>query len=241
MTVNRDNWTNFNNIGLSEYNSVIHCAYDLKKNLNEFPDDVLNSNIVTTAKLLRICKEKKIANFYFISSCSVYGDSSNSSEEKPCIPITMNGHIKAFNEELVKTFCKANNINFVIFRVFNSYGGEDHFSVVQKIITCSKEHKEFNLMNDGLAERDFIHIDDVAQIIHILLDKNLKNEVINIGSGNSVKIIDLVNAVENVHGKILINHQTNSTETIYSRANITKLKKLALFKCRNILDFIKEQ
>lgn len=152
----------------------------------------------------------------------------------------MNGYTKAFNEELIKTFCQTNKINFVIFRVFNSYGGDDHFSVVQKIINCAKNHTPFNLKNDGLAERDFIHIDDVAQIILHLLEKNLVNETINIGSGTSIKIIDLINAIELKLGKVLINQQINSNETIYSRANIKKLKNLIDYKHRDIFNFIRE-
>lgn len=240
LKINRSNWSELHNIASEEYDSVIHCAYDLKKDFNEFPDEVLDSNIISTAQLLRISKEKKIKNFYFISSCSIYGESSNSSEEKPCVPITLNGHTKAFNEEIIKNFCLANDINFVIFRAFNSYGNDDHFSVVQKIINCSKENKVFNLKNEGIAERDFIHVDDIAKIVLQLIEKNLHNEIINIGSGNSVKIIDLINAIEQRFGRIQINHQTNGNETVYSRANIKKLKNLIAYECKNIFDFIKE-
>lgn len=238
FAIDRQNWAELNNIKNNEYDSVIHTAYDLKKSINALPDEVLESNIVSTGKLLRICKEKKIKNFVFISSCSVYGESSNTSEEKPCKPITMNGHTKAFNEELIKSFCLANDINYIILRPFNSYGGDDYFSVVQKIINAAKNKGEFNLANDGIAERDFIHVDDIAKIVLQLMDKNLKNEIINIGSGNSVKIIDLIKAVESKFGKIKINHHINNNETVYSRANIKKLRGLINYQCQNIFDFI---
>lgn len=238
LAIDRQNWAELNNIKNGEYHSVIHTAYDLKKSINNLPDEVLESNIVSTGKLLRICKEKEIKNFVFISSCSVYGESSNSSEEKPCEPITMNGHTKAFNEELIKSFCLANNINFVILRPFNSYGGDDHFSVVQKIINAAKNKNEFTLANDGVAERDFIHVDDIAKIVLLLIDKDLKNEIINIGSGDSVKIIDLINAVEKKFGKIKINHQINNNEIVYSRANIKKLRSIINYQCQSIFDFI---
>lgn len=72
LPINRDNWETLDSLKLGECDTVIHSAYDLKKS---------------------------IKNFVFISSCSVYGETSNSSEDKICQPITMNGHIKAFNEE----------------------------------------------------------------------------------------------------------------------------------------------
>lgn len=241
ISVNRNNWDSLDQLAIGECDAVIHCAYDLKRSINLFPAEVLDSNIISTARLLKLCKEKNIKKFVFVSSCSVYGDSSNSSEEKPCQPITMNGHIKAFNEELVRTFCHANNIEYLIVRPFNSFGGNDHFSVVQKLINCAKTQSPFTLVNEGSSERDFIHVEDVAKIICILLEKNLKNEIINIGSGNPVKIIDLVNAVEKKIGKIKMTRTSNANETLYSRANIKKLKSLIDYKPIDIFDYINSE
>lgn len=151
----------------------------------------------------------------------------------------MNGHIKAFNEELIKSFCSANDIKYLILRPFNSYGGNDSFSVVQKIINCAKNNTLFSLSNDGVAERDFIHVEDIAKIISLLIDLNLNNEIINIGSGETVKIKDIITAVENKFGKIEITNISNNNETLYSRANLTKLKSLINYKPRNILVHIK--
>lgn len=240
LPVGRESWSDLNSLNDSEYQAVIHCAYDLKKNINDVPDEVLDSNIISTAKLLRVCKEKKISNFIFISSCAVYGDSSNSAEDKVCQPVSINGHTKLFNEELVKNFCLANKINYLILRVFNTYGGNDHFSVVQKIIDCAKKNKRFTLVNDGVSERDFIHVEDVAKILGKLVKLDLKNEVINVGSGESVRIIDIVKAVENKFGKIEIDQKTNPNESVFSRANIKKLKTLVDYKPVGIIDYLNE-
>jgi nucleoside-diphosphate-sugar epimerase len=236
--IDREGWSQLNTLNDSEYHAVIHCAYDLKKNINDVPDEVLDSNIISTARLLRLCKEKKISTFVFISSCAVYGDSSNSSEDKICQPVSINGHTKLFNEELVKNFCLANKINYLILRVFNTYGGNDHFSVVQKIISSAKLKKKFNLVNEGVSERDFIHVGDVAQIIGKLLDLKLKNEIINVGSGDSVRIIDILKAVENKFGKIEIESKSNPKEAVFSRANILKLKSLIDYKPVGIIDYL---
>lgn len=241
IPVTRENWDSLNSLLKGECNTVIHCAYDLKRNINQFPAEVLDSNIVSTGRLLKLCKEKEIKKFVFVSSCSVYGESSNSSEEKPCQPITMNGHIKAFNEELVKTFCLANNIEYLIVRPFNSFGGNDQFSVVQKLIHCAKTQSPFTLVNEGSSERDFIHVQDVATIICLLIEKNLKNDIVNIGSGNPVKIIDLVAAVEKKYGKIKLIRMTNTNETLYSRANVRKLKSLVDYKTIDIFDYINSE
>lgn len=238
LPITRNNWASLEDVCVDTYQAIIHGAYDLKKNINKEPDLVLESNVLSTGKALRICKEKNIPKFVFISSCSVYGDSSNSSEDKQCYPVTMNGFTKLFNEELVKSFCKANGINYLIVRNFNSYGGDDHFSVVQKLISCAKNKKPFTLINDGSSERDFIHIEDLADIVSSLTEMNLHNEIINIGSGKSVRIIDLLNRVEERFGKVEIINSYNQSEAIYSRANINKLKQLIDFDPIDIFDFI---
>lgn len=240
IPVGRENWSSLDRLTKGEVDIVIHCAYDLKRNIYDFPAETLDSNIVSTGRLLKICKEKGIRQFIFISSCAVYGESSNSSEEKACNPITMNGYIKSFNEELIKNFCVENEINYLILRVFNSYGGNDHFSVIQKLARCAKEKKPFSLINEGTAERDFIHVNDVANIISLLIEKDLNNEIINIGSGQPVKIIDLFKAFEKKFGPIETNQITNNNETAYSRANIKKLKSLISYNTVNIFDFIEK-
>jgi UDP-glucose 4-epimerase len=239
LPILRSSWDLFENIQPSTYQAIIHTAYDLKNSIYELPDSVLESNIVTTGKALRLCKEKNISKFIFISSCSVYGDSSNSAEDKPCYPVTMNGFTKLFNEELVKSFCETNQIDYLILRVFNSYGGDDNFSVIQKLIKCAQTKKPFTLINDGSAERDFIHIEDVAQIVCTLTELNLTHEVVNIGSGISVKIIDLVKAIEEKYGPITVNKKQNPSEAVYSRANIKKLNRLIEYKGIDIFNFIR--
>lgn len=237
--VSRATWGDLIDIRAAAYQAVIHCAYDLKTDINVRPDIVLESNVVSTGKALRLCREKAIPRLIFISSCSVYGDSSNSAEDKPCIPVSINGFTKLFNEELIKSFCDANAIDYLILRVFNSYGGDDQFSVVQKLIACAKNKLPFTLVNEGIAERDFIHVADVAKVVCELAEMPLKREIINVGSGISVRIIDLLRAVEEQFGKIAIVDEQRQGESVYSRANISKLKKLVSLQPVNIFDFIR--
>ncbi len=238
LPINRGNWSDLENLKENEIDYVIHSAYDLKKDLNVVPDQNLESNILSTGTILRICREKKIKNFVFISSCAVYGDSSNSAEDKPTTPVNMNGHIKQFNEELVKSFCTNNNINYIILRVFNSYGGNDNFSIISKIIKAARTGSPFTLFNEGIAERDFVHIEDVANVVCQLINKDLKNEIINIGSGETTRIIDLVKALEAKIGNLNISKVTRPNEAIYSRANTKKLKQILNYKFRPINEFI---
>ena len=70
---------------------------------------------------------------------------------------------------MVKNFCKKRNIEFVIARVFNMYGGQDEFSIISKMLKFIKEKKKIFLANNGRSIRDFIHIDDVCKIYKKLI------------------------------------------------------------------------
>lgn len=240
LPVARADWPALERIAPAEYQALIHCAYDLKNNINEQPDVVLDSNVISTARALRLCREKQIPKIIFISSCAVYGDSSNSAEDKPCTPVSMNGFTKLFNEELIKSFCGANGINYLILRAFNSYGGDDSFSVVQKLIHSAREKRPFTLANQGIAERDFIHVNDLARVTCELAEMPISNEIVNVGSGNPVRIIDLLKAVEARFGPIPVQHVNRPGEAVYSRANINKLRQLLNLETIDIFDFIRD-
>ena len=151
----------------------------------------------------------------------------------------MNGVTKLFYKDHTMSFCEATAIVYLTLRVFNSYGGDDQFSVVKKLISCANHKRPFTLLNEGIAERDFIHVDDVAQVVCALAEMPLGREIINVGSGRSVRIVDLLRAVEERFGKIAVVDEQRPGEAIYSRANINKLRKLVDLRARDVFDFIR--
>ena len=68
---------------------------------------------------------------------------------------------------------------------------------------------------------------------------NLSKEIINIGSGKSIRIIDLLKRVEERYGKINIVSKYKQHEAIYSRANINKLNQLITFQPVDIFNYIR--
>lgn len=195
--------------------------------------------MLTVGKALKLCKEKNIPTFVFISSCSVYGELSNTKEDTHLLPISINGHTKLFGEELVKDFCTRNKINFLILRPFNAFGANDVFSVISKILHCYKNEIEFKLVNDGIAERDFIHVDDIAELTIMLIEKNLKNETINIGTSKSIKVKDIISMITNNGKEFKYKNIYNENESTFSRANIAKLDKIiGNFKFRSVEEYV---
>lgn len=238
FSLGRSNWDELSSAELSSDDVFVHCAYDLKNTLKEKPDEVIDSNVLSTMRALRLCKEKSLGKFIFISSCSVYGYSSKSNEDTPCAPVTVNGLSKYLCEKVVQEFCTANEIDYLILRVFNTYGGDDQFSVVSKMIKASKNNSSIILNNKGMAERDYIHIDDVAKIICHYCTNKSKYNVLNVGTGKTLRIIDILEAIEKKFGTLKKDERVNNNEVEYSRARVSRLEEEIQLDYKNLFDYI---
>ncbi len=195
----------------------------IKLNNIENTTDYLMNSIFSTSKILDFCKKKsiKINKLIYTSSSSVYGNNILCSESDELKPLNLHASLKVANEKLIEKFCLENSIDYTISRIFNMYGGEDKFSVINKIIKAYKNQEELTIVNNGNAIRDFIHIDDVVEIyLKILNQKNLK--VLNIGTGNGTSIKSIIDFFEK-HNKIVEINNIFADELKTSTADIRLL------------------
>ena len=219
---------------------IIHAASDLTTPVGLAPCRWLESNLMSTAKLLEAARHQGVKRFIFISSCAVYGSSLLTSEDLECAPTTINGIEKHLNERLITQFCSANGISYQILRVFNTYGGNDRFSVLCKLKKALEEGHGFNLNNDGRAMRDFIHVRDVAAIVFKICTLNTIYSHINIGTGITTKIADIVKFFVTKFPELIV-ERGSVKEVEYSRADITRLSELWTGGFVRVEDFVSEQ
>jgi UDP-glucose 4-epimerase len=203
---------------------VVHAASDLRTSANSEPYRLLDSNVMSTATLLESARRQRVKRFVFMSSCAVYGEDMRTGEESLCCPITINGISKHLNEKLVAEFCQANGIQYQILRVFNTYGGQDRFSIFSKLKNALVNGTAFTLNNEGRMQRDFIHVRDVADIVLSLSTVSIKYTHMNIGTGVATKISKLVEMVASKFPGLVI--QPGITrDAEYSRADTTRLRE----------------
>ena len=170
----------------------------------------------------------------------MYGEDMRTSEDSSCCPITINGISKHLNEKLVAEFCSANNIEYQILRVFNSYGGDDRFSIFSKLKHALQACTPFTLNNDGRMQRDFIHVADVASIVLKLSDTNITHTHLNIGTGVATKISTLVDMVAKQFPQLMVRHGLTQ-EAEYSRADTTRLREFWTGDFIRVEDYIREE
>jgi len=235
-TLCRDDWDTLDE-KMSEVNIVIHAAGDIKSSINVSPANIIDSNISSTMRLLESSLKYKIKHFYFVSSCAVYGDVNHTKENQEIHSTSLNGDIKKLNEKIISSFCKFNNIDFTCFRVFNTFGGDDQFSIVSRLLKAGKEKGTFTLNNEGLSQRDFIHINDIAKIILNTLKLSEKPEFLNVGTGFTNKIVDLYNIVIKKYPDITTKY-THHEEVEYSRSDNSLLLKLIPCEFVSVIEYL---
>ncbi len=196
-------------IDKNNIDSIIHLAASLIISEGEIkPKKYFRNNVTGTKNLLLACQNTLIKNFIFSSTAAVYKDGQYKVNENSIIkPQTVYGKTKIKGEKLVQSFCKKNKINYGILRYFNIAGsspsgkigllnkGDNLFKnfskqIMKKNPTLKIYGGDYNT-KDGSCIRDFIHVNDIAEIHYKVLnqiDKTKKSKVLNCGynKGNSV-------------------------------------------------------
>ena len=239
VSVGRGDWAQIHD-KLASADVVVHAASDLRTAASVDPSRLLESNVMSTATLLAAARQQGVKRLVFLSSCAVYGEDMRTGEDSLCCPITINGISKHLNEKLVAEFCAANGIEYQILRVFNSYGGNDKFSIFSKLKRALHQSTPFTLNNDGRMLRDFIHVADVASVVLDLSTSRIKHTHLNIGTGVATKIATLVDMVAAQFPGLVIKRGTTQ-EAEYSRADTTRLREFWKNDFIRIEDYIHQQ
>ena len=183
------------------------------------------SNIIGLQKVLNFASKNKIKKFIFASSASVYGDTRNKrvKENFPLMPQHYYAYTKYIGEKMVRSYCSVNSINFIILRFFNVYGLKSN-AVVAKFLAQKIQNKKITIYGNGKQKRDFIHINDISSVIYKLVNnKNIKNEIYNIGSGKAESIKSLKDMISSKKNHIFLKKRNDDIEV--SISNISKIKK----------------
>jgi len=189
--------------------SVIHLAAVLSVGESEKnPKKYKKININGTQNLLSAIKKTNVKNIIFSSTCAVYKDGYLKVNEKTKLePTSVYGQTKLKGEELIKSFCKKNKINFGILRFFNVAGASSSGKIgqinqgdqlfknlsveVQKKSPVFKIYGNNYKTKDGTCVRDYIHVSDIADIHHQVLEKIYKKSVsriLNCGYGKGISV-----------------------------------------------------
>jgi UDP-glucose 4-epimerase len=240
LTVDRNGWHDFDD-KVKDADVVIHAASDLLTSVAKQPYAVMDANIITTARVLESLPSHKSLRLIFISSCAVYGQSQITDEEIHPTPISVNGLGKLINEKMIAEYCGDKKIEFQILRLFNTFGGNDRFSILSHLKKSILEKTTFTMFNEGVSQRDFLHVDDAADLVLRLTKLPARHRTMNLGCGETTRIADIVAQARIKYPNLEVKH-SKKTEAEYSRAEISRLRSVFPdFRFRRVLDFIRAE
>ena len=96
------------------------------------------------------------------------------------------------------------------------------------------------IWGDGLIIRDYIYIKDLVRIIVDLIEKNIQNEIINIGSNKGYSINNILNIIKKEIGDFPLKYlESRKADVPYLILNINKLKSFININLTSIEEGIK--
>jgi dTDP-glucose 4,6-dehydratase len=185
---------------LEEYNidTIIHFAAQSHVD-NSFDSSLefTRDNILGTHVLLE-CSRKygRVEKFVHFSTDEVYGEVNinheGCSETSLLNPTNPYAATKASAEFLVRSYNHSFKIPFVIIRCNNVYGPNQYREkLIPKFIHLLKNGKKCTIHGEGKTRRNFIHSYDVATAVECIINSNIINDIINIGTMNEYSVLDI--------------------------------------------------
>ena len=224
------------------------------------------NNLISLWNLLEAVKKFNIPSFLFSSSCSVYGDSDALpvTESTPLgKALSPYAYTKQIGEQMITDFITSGSpLKSLLLRYFNPVGahpsgllGEWPLYPPMNLLpiiceAASGIRKELNVFGtdyptrDGSCIRDYIHVCDIAEAhaagMEWLIDQSETGfaEVVNLGTGNGVSVLEAISSFEKVTGvRLPVNYaarRPGDVPAIY--ANIDKAHHLLHWRPQYSLD-----
>jgi len=219
----------------------------------KYPMEFLLDNFSIQKNLLLAAKKYKIKRTIFLGSSCIYPKMSKTPIKEDYL---MTGKLEKTNEpyalskimgiKLCEILHDKYNKDIICLMPTNLYGENDNFDIasshvipglISKFLLAKKKKVNVKIWGSGKPIREFLHVDDLARAILILLKINkvklkkiTNNElpILNIGSGESISIKNLallIKKISQFKGKIVFD-KNYPDGTINKNLDSKKIKKL---------------
>jgi nucleoside-diphosphate-sugar epimerase len=169
----------------------------------EDPRRFLRINTEGTLNVLLAAQRAKVRRMLYVSSTEVYGElgSAAADEQHALNPLNTYAVTKLAADRLCFTFNAEHRLPVLIARIFNSYGPRaTHPYVIPEIISQLSQGPRVELGNVD-ARRDFTYVEDTSQGLIAALCSGIDDgQAVNVGSGVSVSVRELVELVGAIMG-----------------------------------------
>lgn len=165
------------------------------------PERCAQINMVGTQRVLSAAAEAGVKRLVFAASAAAYGNNPSLPSREDHVPDCWSPYAasKVAGELLLQSQARCMNISTVSLRYFNIFGprqdpNSPYAAVISAFIKMLLSGRTPTVMGDGEQTRDFTYIDNVvnANLLAATSPRPLAGEVINVGTGVRVRLLDVL-------------------------------------------------
>ncbi|MFK8038308.1 MAG: NAD-dependent epimerase/dehydratase family protein [Crocinitomicaceae bacterium] len=201
VKANVNNRTELSEIMLANhFDFVFHFAAMVGvQRTQENPIKVLE-DIQGIRNILELSKNTAVKRFFFSSSSEVYGEPVVIPQNESTTPLNSKipyAVVKNVGESFCRSYKQEYNLDYTIFRFFNTYGPHQTTDfVMAKFISQALNNEPITIFGDGSQTRTFCYVDDnIDTCIKTLNEDKVVNDVVNIGGEKIITILDLAKTI----------------------------------------------
>lgn len=183
------------------------------------PAEFMQTNIIGTYTLLDATRqywsgldaEKKLNfRFHHVSTDEVYGTLGETglfTEETVYAPNSPYSASKASSDHLVRAWFHTYNMPVVTTNCSNNYGPYQFPEKLIPLVTLNAlAGKQLPIYGKGDQIRDWLHVEDHARALRLVLEKGVPGEVYNIGGHNEKQNIEVVKTICQILDELVPEH-----------------------------------
>jgi UDP-glucose 4-epimerase len=162
----------------------------------------VETNLLPTIGLMEVMKAFACRNLVYLSSGgAVYGNElpTHKKESQACQPISSYGIIKLAVEHYIRLYANLYQIDYLILRLSNPFGLHHRSStqgVINIAIRKALRGETLVVWGDGTQAKDYLFASDISRAIMDLFKAQVKNQTLNIGSGQTISVLEIIALVK---------------------------------------------
>lgn len=224
-----------------------------------FPATFLYENLVIQNNVIQCAYEFNVKKILFLGSSCIYPKDCPQPMKEDYL---LTGKLEPTNEgyaiakivglKLLESYKKQYGLESISLMPCNLYGTNDSFhpehshvlsSLVRKFVDAVEENnKEVLIWGSGIARREFMHVDDLADAVLFFLENYNSSDFINIGWGSDVSIKELAELIStecSYKGQVIWDHE-KPNGMLRKCMDVTRMKNIGFIPKIDLLTGIRK-
>lgn len=225
---------------------------------NSYPASFIAENLMMETNIIDSAYKNNTKKLLFLGSSCIYPRMALQPIKEEYL---LTGELEPTNKAyaiakiagivMCQSYAKEYGMNAISVMPTNLYGENDNFdlesshvlpAMIRKFDDAVKNNiNEVNLWGSGSPKREFLHVDDLASACIFLMNNYSSPEIINIGTGEDLSILELANTIKDIVGYkgSIVWDSSKPDGTPRKLLDISKLKALGWSPKINLNDGIK--